>query len=72
MYNMISLSLSIYVYIYIYILPREAVCKVAPALAAGCAPALAQQPTTYPHPRIPAARLFLFFVILRFSVFSST
>ena len=29
-----------------------------------------QQPKTYPHPQIPAARLF--FVILCFSIFSST
>ena len=29
-----------------------------------------QQPKTYPHPRLPAARLFV--VILRFSVFSPT
>ena len=32
--------------------------------------ATGQQPKTYPHPRIPAARLFV--VILCFSVFSPT
>ena len=55
-------------YIYVILkLAQAAYASVAPLVKAGSG---SQQPKTYPHPRIPAARLF--FILAWFSVFYST
>ena len=76
----LSLSVCIYVYIYIYTYIHTYIsgrswlpCRRSwTRQRRRGTPGRTQQPKTYPHPRIPATRLFFAVIVPCFSVFSST